>query len=349
MNRTKTVTPVLPTAGRAGSPQPRRRLPGADHAWASRLLNDRNALLLGLILLAGFVMSLLSPYFLRVDNLLAMTQYGAVLGLLALGQTLVILGGGGGIDLSVGSTMSLSGVVFGLTAVSLGLDPWIAVLVAVVAGVLLGAVNGLLVTVVGVPPLIATLGTLYLYASAALVLAGGVDINGFDRSGFAQLGQSAIAGIPTQVLLILLPAYGVLAFVMHRSRFGREVYQVGSNQLAASLTGVRVARVRTSLYCISGGLAGLASVVMASWLLNAKPTAGTGMELQAITIAVLGGTAITGGVGRVSGTFLALTLVVVLNSGLQLAGVSNTWQIGLLGAVLIASILLQHLLGRARR
>ena len=311
-------------------------------------LADRRVVLVGLILIAGVVMSAISPYFLRVDNLLSMTQYGAVLGLLALGQTLVILGGGGGIDLSVGSTMSLSGVVFGLLAVRAGIDPWLAAVLAVVAGAALGALNAMLITVVRIPPLIATLGTLYLYASGALVLSGGIDINGFDRSGFSRLGQSAVAGVPTQVLVLLVPSYLLIGFVMVRSRFGREVYEVGSNAGAASLTGVSVAGVRARLYIISGALAGLGAVVMASWLLNAKPTAGTGMELQAITIAVLGGTVITGGIGRVSGTFLGLALVVVLNSGLQLAGVGNTWQIGLLGAVLISSILLNSILRRGR-
>ena len=313
-------------------------------SWSDRRLS------LGLLIIAaGIVMSLLSPYFLRPDNLLSMTQYGAVLGLLALGQTFVILGGGGGIDLSVGSMMSLTSVGFGLLAVDAGLDPWLAALGAVLAGALLGAVNALLINVLRLPALIATLGTLYLFASLALVLSGGTDINGFDRSGFAFLGQSKIAGIPTQVLLVLVPVYIFAAFVMTRTKSGREIYEVGNNAQAALLAGVNVRRVRSGLYIASGALAGLAAVVNASWLLNAKAVAGNGMELQAITIAVLGGVVITGGIGRVSGTLLGLTLVVVLNAGLQLAGVSNTWQIGLLGAVLIASVLLNNVTVRRSR
>lgn len=314
----------------------------ALRALPAARLADRRGFLALLIIVVCVVMSLLSPYFLRIENVLSMTQYSAMLGLLALGQTLVILTGGGSIDLSVGSTLSLSGVVFGLLSAHAGINPWAAAVIAVLAGAALGGVNALLVTVLRIPALIATLGTLYLYSSAALVLSDGVDINGFDRAGFSQLGQTAVLGVPTQVLLVLLPAYVLAGFMMARTRLGREVYEVGSNAAAAELAGVRVRRVRATMFCLSGALAGLGAVIAASWLLTAKTTAGQDMELQAITIAVLGGTAITGGIGRVSGTFLGLLLVVVLNAGLQLAGVNNTWQIGVLGVVLVASVVINN-------
>lgn len=338
----------------ATSEEPRLGTPSPGPGRLARLrshegLADRRVSLLLLIVVTGIVMSQLSPFFLAGDNLLRMTQYGAVIGLLALGQSLVILGGGGGIDLSVGSTLSLCTVCFGWMTVNAGLNPWLAVTITLLAGVVLGAVNALLVTWLGIPPLIATLGTLYLYSSGALVLAGGVDISGFDRAGYRAIGQTAIAGIPTQVLLVLVPAFVVAAAVMARTRFGRQVYHVGSNAPAAELAGIDVRRVRAALYCTSGILAALGAVVTTSWLLTAQPTAGNGLELQAVTIAVLGGTAITGGVGLVGGTFLALALVVVLNSGLQLAGVSNTWQVGLLGVVLIGSVLFNQLVARGPR
>lgn len=307
----------------------------------SRFITDRRAALVVLIAVAFVVMSLISPYFLQVTNLLSMLQYSAVVGLLALGQTMVILGGGGGIDLSVGSTMSLSSVTFGLLAVNAGLSPWLAGVLAIAVGCLLGLVNGVIITALNLPPLIVTLGTLYLYASAALVLSNGVDINGFDRQGFSTIGQTSVLGVPFQVLIILIPAFLVAGLIMATSRFGRTVYEIGSSALAARLAGVAVKRTRVVLYVISGGLAGLGAVVSASWLLNAKSTAGTGMELQAITIAVLGGTVITGGIGRISGTFLALLLVAILNSGMLLAGVGSTVQIGLLGVMLILSMLVR--------
>lgn len=306
-----------------------------------KLLNDRRIALGVLIVIAVIAMSLMSPYFLKVGNLLSLLQYSAVVGILALGQTLVILGGGGGIDLSIGATMSLTSVIYGSVAVKLGWSPWIAVVVAIGAGALLGAFNGILITRLKLPPLIVTLGTQYLFASAALVISRGVDISGFDRQGFRVLGQTSVAGIPFQVLVILIPLYIAVGLVMSRTIFGRNVYAVGSNAVASNLSGVDVVGTRVRLYMISGMTAAVGAVISASWLLNAKAAVGTGMELQAITIAVLGGTAITGGIGRVSGTFLALILVAILNNGMQLADVGNTYQIGLLGVVLVISMLVR--------
>jgi ribose/xylose/arabinose/galactoside ABC-type transport system permease subunit len=315
--------------------------------WADRhVLGDRRFLLVLLILAVGASMSALSPYFLRGDNLLSMTQYGAIIGLLALGQSFVILGGRGGIDLSVGSTMSLSGVVMGLLASGLELSPWAAAAVAALSGVVLGAVNGVLIAFLDLPPLIVTLSTLFLYSSVALVLTGGGQLGGFDRDGFPALGQSAVAGVPTQVVAVLVPAFLLGIWVQRRTRFGRRLHQVGSSDRAALFAGVSVNRVRFSLYCISGGLAALAAVVSNAWLLTARPGAGTNLELQAITIAVLGGIDIFGGKGHLSGVLLAVMLVVVLTSGLQLAGVGNSVQGGVLGAVLVIAALLNNALGR---
>lgn len=302
-----------------------------------RLLADRRIFLVVLAVLIGAVMAFLSPFFLQLPNLLNMTKFGAVIGLLALGQTLVILGGRGGIDLSVGATLSLCGVVMGI-AVGAGLNIWLAAIVAMLTGLALGAFNGLLVSAVGVPPLIATLGTLYVYASLALVIAGGTQITGFDQSGFAFIGRATIFGVPAQVLLVLLPAYLVVGAVMAYTRWGRSVYQVGNNDRAALLVGISPGRVRFWLYAVAGLLAGVGAVVTNSWLLVARPGAGTGLELQAITTAVLGGTYIFGGEGKASGTLLAVLVVVILSSGLQLAGVDAVWQSGVIGAVLVLSV-----------
>lgn len=307
-------------------------------------LRERTALLIGLIIVTGAVMSLISPYFLHLNNLLGMTQFGAVIGLLALGQTLVIIGGNGGIDISVGSMLSLSGVAMGLS-VGQGVPVWVAAGLTLIVGTALGAFNGFMVTVIRIPALIATLGTLYFFGSAAQVLAGGNQFTGFDESGFSFLGTGLILGVPTQVLLVLLPVYAVAAWVMRRTLFGRRVYEAGNNDKALRLVGGSPNQVRFLLYSTSGLLAGMGAVVTNSWLLVARPGAGDGFELQAITIAVLGGTYIFGGRGRVSGTLLAVLLIVVLSSGLQLAGVDPSWQMGVLGVVLVASVVLNNLLG----
>lgn len=314
----------------------------------TNVVGDRRILLLGLILVAGVIMSMLSPYFLHVDNLLSMTQYGAVIGLLALGQALVILGGSGGIDLSIGAVLSLSGVFMGFLTQSLGINPWVASALGIAFGAFLGLVNGFLVTKVGLVPLIATLSTMFLYTSLANVLTGGKQFGGFDASGFRLLGQGAIIGIPVQVLLVMLPAYAIATWGMRRTAFGQQTYQVGSSARAAALVGVGVSMLRIRLYVISGSLAALGAAVTNAWLLTARPSAGTGLELQAITIAVLGGIDIWGGRGHITGVLLGLTLVVVVNNGLQLAGVGNSIQIGILGAILIASVLLNTFVTRRR-
>ncbi len=312
---------------------------------SSSSLADRRIFLVASIAITGLVMALLSPYFLVADNLLSMTQYGAVVGLLALGQTLVILGGGGGIDISVGSILSLCGVVMGL-AVEHGADVWVAALLTLLLGLVLGATNGLLITVIGIPALIATLGTLYLFGSGAQVIAGDAQITGFSQHGFPVVGQGTVAGIPIQVLLVLIPVYALAIWIMGRGAFGRRVYEAGNNDRALRLAGGSPAYLRFRLYCISGLLSALGAVVTNSWLQIARAGAGSGLELASITIAVLGGTSIFGGRGRISGTFLAVMLIVVLNSGLQLAGVAQSYQTGVLGAVLILSILLNQILAR---
>lgn len=309
------------------------------------LLADRRAFLVALTIATAAAMSVLSPFFLTVTNVLDMTKFGVVVGLLALGQTLVILAGGGGIDLSVGTALSLSGIAMGLL-VNAGVNVWLAALVAVAVGLALGGVNGFLVTVVRIPPLIATLGTLYAYESAAFVAAGGVTLTGFGTAGYPFLGQGTVLGVPAQVLLVLLPAYAVIGVVTARSAFGRRIYEVGNNERAASLVGVSPARVRFVVYCLSGMLAGVGAVVTNSWLLAARPGAGSNLVLQVITIAVLGGTSIFGGRGTVSGTLLAVLLIVVLNSGLQLAGVDQVWQIGILGGLLVVSVMANNLLAK---
>lgn len=312
-------------------------------------LADRRVLLVVLIVVVGAIMSMLSPYFLRVDNLLRMTQYGAVIGLLALGLALVMLGGRGGMDLSVGSNLSLCGVVMGMLTERAGMDPWLAAALTLLAGALFGAVNGLLVGLLDILPLIVTLCTLFLYGSLANVLTGGDQLGGFDRSGFPALGQTAILGVPTQVLVVLVPAFVLAIVAQERTRFGRVLHQLGTNDRAAALVGIDARRFRFALYCVSGTLAALGAVVTNAWLLTARPSAGTGLELQAITIAVLGGVDIFGGRGHLVGVLLAVALVVVLTSGLQLAGVGNSVQTGVLGAVLVGSVLLNNLLRRGAR
>lgn len=305
-----------------------------------RLLERRSVLLVMLLVLVIIVMSLISPYFLNVVNLLGITQFGAVLVLLAIGQSLVIVSGRGGIDLSIGSILSLSGVVIGML-VQQGVNVWAASALGIVAGGLFGALNGLMVAYIGLPPLITTLGTNYLYGSLALYLTKGLPISGFPKS-FEFLGQGLIFGIPAQVLLVALPVFVLFWFIIYRTKFGREVYLIGTNEVAARFSAIQVKQVRFSLYAISGLLAGLGAVVMCSWLMTARADVGNGMDMQSITVAVLGGVSITGGQGHLGAVMLAVLVVTMLSSGLQIANINSMWQLAILGMILLFAVALNQ-------
>jgi ribose/xylose/arabinose/galactoside ABC-type transport system permease subunit len=305
---------------------------------------NRTVFLALLIVAIGAAMSFVSPYFLSLQSILDMTQFGAVVALLGLGQTLVIVGGQGGIDLSVGTILSLAGVVMAM-AMSHGVNLVLAGVLAVGLGAFLGFLNGLLVTTIGMPPLIVTLGTSYIYSSIALVSTNGVPVGGLPDA-FRFIGQGKLLGIPAQVVLVVLPAFLALNWFIGNSTFGRSVYMVGVNDTAARLTGVKVKRVRTLLYAISGGLAGLGAIVMTSWLMAAKPDIGTGLDMQSITVAVLGGTAIAGGEGRLLGTIMAVIVLTMITYGMQLGNITSVWQLAVLGALLLTSIAVNNLLDR---
>lgn len=306
-----------------------------------RWLAERVWLLLLLIAVTVAVQGAFIPDFLSGYNLLNTLQYGVEIGLLAMAETLVITSGGGAIDLSIGSQVSLLSVLIGILALRLGYDVWVVAGVVLLLGGLLGAINGSLVAWVGVPALLTTLGTMYVYASIALVLTGGIPLSGFPREFFV-LGQGTTFGIPNQVLFVFIPIALLLAVAMHRSVLGRHLFGVGSNEVAARFAGLDVRAVRFWVYVVAGLLAAVAALVMTSRVATAKPDAGYGYELRAITVAVLGGTDIFGGKGSIAGTVLAVLLITLLSNGLDLAMVHPIWHVGMLGAVLIVGVLLNN-------
>ncbi len=306
---------------------------------------DRPRFLILVLALAFAGFALTTAEFATLYNVFNMTQYGVEIGLLALGETLVIISGGGSIDLSVGSMLSLSGVFMGLLTMRVGLNVWLAALLGILSGGLLGAINALFVTRIGIPALIVTLGTLYAYASAALVLTDTVPISGLPEHLFV-LGQSKVLGVPFQVLMIFIPVALVLHVALRRTIFGRNLHAVGTNEVAARFAAINVGAVRFWVFTLAGLLAGLAAVVMTSRVASARPDAGVGYELQAITIAVLGGTSILGGEGTVLGTILGVLVITVLSNGLQLASINPIWQLGAVGIVLVVTVLLNQWLAR---
>lgn len=306
------------------------------HFSAITLLENRTYFLLLFIVVVGIIMSLLSPFFLRINNLLGMTRFGALLAMVALGETMVIISGGGGIDLSVGSMISLSTVVFGLVYQATG-SIFIAAAAAILSGAAMGAFNGFNITVLGMPPLIATLGSLYAFGAIALVATGGVPVSGFpDWFGF--LGYETILGIPAQILLIVGPSFLALWVLLNKTRFGRNTFLIGVNETAARYAGIDVKKTRFVIYVISGIMATLGGFITSSWLMAARPDIGRDIELQAITVAVLGGANIFGGEGSLGGTLLAVLIVTMVATGLQLANINTVWQLGAVGVILLASV-----------
>ncbi|RFA07874.1 serine protease [Subtercola boreus] len=329
------------------------------------LLTNRVVLLAVLIVVVLVVMTILDSagqlsgaY--NADYLASSLISAVPLAMLGMAQLLVILSGKGGIDLSVGSIVSLTGILFGFAYGPGGWDFVPALILAVVAGGVFGAVNGVLIAYIGFPPLIATLATYYAYRSLALVISNQKPVSSESIQNFYSAAQSVeipvigatIPLIPLGIFTFLIPTIIVVWIVLNKTTFGRRLYAIGTNDVAAQWSGINVRPNRMAVYAISGVISGLVSVVTVAQFASARPDAGTsgnGMALPAITIAVLGGVAITGGIGRVSGIVLATLLIVWLNAGILLALPGNDgsqFQLLALGLVLVFASLLNGLTKR---
>jgi erythritol transport system permease protein len=297
----------------------------------------------------------LSDRYLSVSNFLTMTSQVAIFGLLAIGMLLVILSGG--IDLSVGSTLALSGVFAGfllqgveLTAlgVILYLPVWAVVVCTLAVGALVGVVNGVLVAFFKVPAFVATLGTLYVARGVALLMTNGLTFNNLSgnaihgNTGFEWLGFFRLWGVPISIFVLAATAIAV-HLLLSRAPFGRWLYSTGGNARAAELSGVPVKSVQVWVYVLSGICAAIAGLVLSSQLTSAGPTAGTTYELTAIAAVVVGGASLMGGRGTVQGTLLGAFVIVYLGAGLVIIGVSSYWQTVFTGAVIVLAVMLNSI------
>ena len=300
--------------------------------------------------------AVMAPNFVSVANAVIISKHVAINAILAIGMTYVILTGG--IDLSVGSIVGLTGMVAGgLIAHGLWIEPvgviiyfnvFEVVLIALAVGTAIGAINGLLITKLGVAPFIATLGTLYVARGAALLLSGGATFPNLvgkpelGNQGFPVIGSGTLFGIPFSVLILVVLAV-IAAYIAQRTPFGRRVYAVGGNERAAALSGVRVDRVKLAVYMISGFCAAVVGLIVSSQLVASHPASGETFELNAIAAAVLGGTSLSGGYGRIGGTIVGAFVIGVLSDGLVMMGVSEFWQMVIKGLVIIAAVVLDQL------
>lgn len=292
-------------------------------------------LVLGLLVV---VLSVASPYFLSVPNLLNILLATSVIGILGFASTFVIAAAG--IDLSVGSVLGLSGVIGALLGTSTGLGWPIGILGALAGGAACGLANGMLVARAGIPAFIVTLGMLGVARGLALVLTNGQPVYGLPDA-MIWLGQGRPLGVPVPAIVFLLVAL-ISHFVLSRTRFGRYALVIGDNPTAARATGIRVERHIVALYSLSGLLAGLAGLLAAARVNSGDPTAGTGYELAAITAAILGGTNLFGGRASVVGTLIGALIMGVLQNGLNLLAVSSFYQQMAIGTVLVLAVWLDQ-------
>ena len=303
------------------------------------LLRLRAALVL-LILLMLFASVI--PSYLTLTNFSILSKHIAVAAILAVGTSFVILAGG--IDLSLGSVVGLSGMVAGFVLLHSPFGVWLAVLAALLAGVFVGVLNGWLVTTAGVAPFIATLGTLYIARGAALLLSGGKTFPNLavNHPSFATIGQGAFLGISVPVWIIAI-LFGVAWLVAVRMPLGRHVYAVGGNERAARLAGIPVARVKLFTYIFSAICASIVGLVIASQLEAAHPATGESFELNAIAAVVLGGTSLMGGRGSIVNSLIGACVIGVLADGLVMLGVSQFWQMVIKGLVIVLAVAMDQL------
>jgi rhamnose transport system permease protein len=303
----------------------------------------RHEVILGALLVAALiVLAGQSEHFWTADNLLNQGRLMAEVGLVALPMTFVIVTGG--IDLSVGSIFGLSAILLGVFWQNMGLPLPVAMLAAVLVGAIAGLGNGFIITRFKVPPLIATLATLALYRGLAEGISQARSVRGYPE-WFLGLGTEDMLGVPNQLWLMII-CFVVAAFILGMTTFGRTTYAIGSNEVAARFSGLKVDRAKLLIYGASGLIAGLAAVIFVSRVSTTRSDMGTGLELDVITAVVLGGTSIFGGRGTIIGTGLGLILMQALKNGLALSGVKGDGTIVVIGAVLIAAILIGNLLSR---
>ena len=296
---------------------------------------SREALLLAALALlcAGFAIQ--SEFFLTERNLVTILRNSVDLAVICAGMTIVIILGG--IDVSVGGILAVSAVLIG-RAYQWGAPDWIVVPLGLAAGAALGALNGALVAKTRVPPIVATLGMMYVFIATLFLVIGGTWISGLPRSlSFLVLGE--FLGIPAGVWTI--GAVYALAYVLLRwTPWGQRVVAIGCDEVAARLTGIQVDRVKIQAYALLGGLAGLAAILYVARLRNVEVNIGTNIALEAIAAVILGGTNIRGGTGSLLGALLGVLFIKTTQNGLVLAGISSLWETVVIGGLLIAVLVL---------
>lgn len=289
--------------------------------------------LIGLIVVS-VLMGLASDNFFSLSNFMNVLRQVSIVGVLAVGMTFVILTGG--IDLSVGAVMALVGTMVAGLIVNSGLPAELAIALGLLLGLAIGLINGFLVAYGKMPAIIVTLATMGMARGLGLIYTGGHPISGLP-SWISWFGVGRVGTIPVPVILMII-IYALAWVVLQRTAFGRHVYAIGGNELAARLSGVKTQRVKLAVYAVSGLTSACAAVILTGRLMSGQPNAGVGFELDAIAAVVLGGTAIAGGRGLVIGTLIGAVLLGILNNGLNLMGINPYLQDVIKGGIILLAI-----------
>lgn len=288
-----------------------------------------------LILLALIVFfSIFAPSFMKFNNIINVTRQVSMLGIAAVGMTFVLILGG--IDLSIGSQITLINVVCAWLMAKGDWNPWLACLVGLLMTVAVGFMNGCIIARVKMPPLIVTLATMTSLEGVAYIISDGLPIFGFPK-GFSILGQGYIGPIPVPVIIMVI-VLSAGAFMLNKTYFGRHFYAVGGNEEASTLSGINTNRIKYLAYTLSGLFAGLAGIVMLSRTNSGQAVAGKGFEFDVLTAVVLGGVSVNGGVGRISQVVAGVLIIGILSNGLVLCNVNTYWQMVVKGIVLMLAV-----------
>lgn len=295
------------------------------------------AIFIALIVISAGI-SLVAPQFLTAKNMYLVSRQISFVAIVALGELFVILTGG--IDLSVGSTVGLSGMITGV-ALAAGVHPIFALPIGVLSGMLIGMFNGSAIAYVGITPFIVSLGALSMGRGLSLILTKGNPIIEMPSSFFF-LAQSDLFGIPTPVIIAAIIA-GIVHVTLTYTAFGRRIYAIGGNEQATALSGVDVKMIKLKIYAICGLLAGIVGVLLVARFNSAQPATGKGWELDAIASAVIGGTSLSGGVGTVLGLLIGATVMGVIRNGLVLMQVSAYWQDFIIGGIIVLAAVIDRI------
>jgi len=317
------------------------------------ILNFKESPILIVLIVIAIFLAIMKPTFISFNNLLNIGRQSSLLGILSIGMGLVIITGG--IDLSIGAIYAFSGIIAGLVLGNTG-SSLLAYFLGLSSGIIIGAINGLLTEKVKIPAFITTFGSMYVVKGLSLIITNGMPVTLLFKNitentnpFFYYAGRGFIFGkIPTQ-FAIMIALFFIFGYILHKAIFGLHIFAVGGNEKAAYVCGIKVNSIRFASFVISGFLASLAGILSLSYIGTILPTAGSGMEFEAIAAVVIGGVSFSGGIGSMLGIFIGVIIMGVIKNGLMLLGISSFWQILIIGLVTISAVAYDSTMSQRRK